>query len=50
MPMPNMGMEGSESQLVHKINAATMTIMGTVDVGAHHLTGSLLIVMDLHYG
>ena len=34
MPMPSMGMEGSESQLVHKINAATMTILGTVDVGA----------------
>ena len=34
MPMPSMGMEGSESQLVHKINAVTMTILGTVDVGA----------------
>jgi len=34
MPMPSMGMEGSESQLVHKINAATMTILGIVDVGA----------------
>ena len=34
MPMPSMGMEGSESQLVHKINASTMTILGTVDVGA----------------
>jgi len=34
MPMPSMGMEGSESQSVHKINAATMTILGTVDVGA----------------
>ena len=34
MPMPSMGMESSESQLVHKINAATMTILGTVDVGA----------------
>jgi len=34
MPMPSMGMEGAESQLVHKINAATMTILGTVDVGA----------------
>jgi len=34
MPMPSMGMEGTESQLVHKINAATMTILGTVDVGA----------------
>ena len=34
MPMPSMGMEGSKSQLVHKINASTMTILGTVDVGA----------------
>ena len=34
MPMPSMGIEGTESQLVHKINAATMTILGTVDVGA----------------
>jgi len=34
MPMPSMGMEGAESQSGHKINAATMTILGTVDVGA----------------
>ena len=34
MPMPSMGMEGTESQLVHKINTETMTILGTVDVGA----------------
>ena len=34
MPMPSMGMEGTNSQLIHKIDAKSMIILDTEDVGA----------------
>ena len=34
MPMPSMGMDGSNSQLVHQIDAESMVIINTEDTGA----------------
>tara|TARA_B100001175_G_scaffold179267_1_gene152302 strand:+ start:752 stop:1870 length:1119 start_codon:yes stop_codon:yes gene_type:complete len=34
MPMPSMGMDGTSSQLIHQIDAQTMVILNTENVGA----------------
>ena len=34
MPMPSMGMDGTSSQMIHQIDAQTMVILNTEDVGA----------------
>ena len=34
MPMPSMGMDGTNSQLIHQIDAKTMVILSTENVGA----------------
>ena len=34
MPMPSMGMDGANSQLIHQIDAQSMIILNTEDVGA----------------